>query len=267
MIVFPNAKINIGLQVVAKRNDGYHNLETILYPVKLSDALEIAESVKTEFSISGLSIDGRKQDNLVYKAYLLLKRDFKLPELKLHLHKVIPFGAGLGGGSSDAAYTLKLLNDYFELNLYHKKLKEYAAAIGADCPFFIENKPAFATGIGDHLKSINLDLSDFEIIILKPPFAVSTPEAYKNIQTKKSGFNLREIGSIPVEHWRENVFNDFETTVFSIYPQIKILKETLYKLGALYASMSGSGSAVYGIFRHLPTNIDKYIPKGIFIYR
>lgn len=267
MIAFPNAKINIGLNVVSKREDGFRNIETIFYPVKLADALEIVDSDKTVFSATGIKIEGNPENNLVFKAYQLLHNDFNLPPVKIHLHKIVPFGAGLGGGSADAAFALKMLNDYFKLELSQDKLEKYAAKIGADCPFFIQNKPTFAHGIGDQFVQINLDLSEFEIVIIKPAFSVSTPEAYRNIIPAKASFNLQEIGKLPIEEWRSLVKNDFENSVFPVYPQIELLKNKLYELGAFYASMSGSGSAVFGIFRHLPTNLDKYLPKGIFIYR
>lgn len=267
MISFPNAKINIGLNVVSKREDGYHNLETIFYPVKLADALELVQSEKTVFTASGIEIDGNPENNLVYKAYQLLQTDFQIPPVKLHLHKVIPFGAGLGGGSSDAAFVFKMLNDYFKLKLSSTRLKSYAAKIGADCPFFIENKPAFATGIGDQLQAIKLDLSEYEILIIKPNISVSTPEAYRNVIPSESKFNLKDIEYLPIEKWKGAIENDFEKSVFKIYPEIGILKQNLYKMGAMYASMSGSGSAVFGIFRHLPVNTNKFIPKSIYTYR
>ncbi len=267
MISFPNAKINIGLNVVSKREDGYHNLETIFYPVKLADALEIVQADKTEFTASGIEIDGKAENNLVFKAYTILQKDFNLPPVKLHLHKKVPFGAGLGGGSADAAFTLKMLNDYFKLGLPDSKLENYAGQIGADCAFFIQNKPTFAHGIGNQFEPINIDLSGFNIVIIKPPFSVSTPEAYRNIIPAKPIFSLKQIENLPIEDWRDFIRNDFEASVFPIYPEIEALKNKLYELGATYSSMSGSGSAVFGIFRHLPTNLDKYLPKGIFIYR
>ncbi|WP_297096806.1 4-(cytidine 5'-diphospho)-2-C-methyl-D-erythritol kinase [uncultured Draconibacterium sp.] len=267
MITFPNAKINIGLNVVEKRPDGYHNLETIFYPVKLADALEVIEARETAFTSSGIEIDAAPENNLVYKAYSLLAGDYDLQPVKMHLHKVIPFGAGLGGGSADAAFALKMLNDYFELGLATTKLEDYAARIGADCPFFIQNKPTFAHGIGDQFKPVNLDLSAYEIVIVKPPFSVSTPQAYRNIVPAKSDFNLLEIDQLPTEDWKTVVKNDFEKSVFPQFPEIEDLKNKLYEAGAVYASMSGSGSAVFGIFRHSPTNLDIFLPEGIFIYR
>jgi len=267
MISFPNAKINIGLNVVSKRSDGYHNLETIFYPVKLADALELADAEKMQFSASGIEIDGNPESNLVVKAYQLLRADFNLPPIKLHLHKIIPFGAGLGGGSADAAFTLKMLNTHLNLKISSEELQKYAAQIGADCPFFIENKPVFATGTGDRFQPVNLDLSEYEVLIVKPDISVSTPEAFKNIVPQKPSFNLKEIEKLPIEEWRSFIKNDFEKSVFEKYPEIKKLKNTLYEMGAVYASMSGSGSAVFGIFRYLPADSDRLIPKGIFTYR
>lgn len=267
MIVFPNAKINIGLNVVSKRSDGYHNLETIFYPVQLADALEMVSSEKTQLLVTGVSIEGDNADNLVLKAYRLLKDDFDLPPVHFYIHKNIPTGAGLGGGSSDAAFTLRMLNDYFQLNLSSERLMKYAARLGADCAFFIQNKPAFATGIGEQLQPINLDFTDYKIIIAKPTVSVSTPDAFAGIIPQKPGFNLKEIESIPVENWKDFVVNDFEKSVFQKYPEIKKIKEVMYQMGALFASMSGSGSAVFGIFRHSPINPDKYLPQGILIYR
>ncbi len=267
MITFPNAKINLGLNVVSKRPDGYHNLETVFYPVKLSDILEIVPSEKFEYTSSGIEIDGPVENNLVVKAYRLLEKDFGIPPVKIHLHKIIPFGAGLGGGSSDAASALKMLKKQFKLPLDKSALKKYAAKLGADCPFFIDNTPSFATGIGDELEPIPLELSDYKIVIVKPDFSVSTAEAYGNINLQKSAVNIKEIVSLPVKEWKNKLQNDFEVSVFPLYPEIEKMKEKLLELGAGYASMSGSGSAVYGIFRHLPMNLDNSLPKGIFIYR
>lgn len=267
MIVFPNAKINIGLNVVSRREDGFHNLETIFYPIKLADALEVAVTGETRLTISGIQIDGAPESNLILKAYQLLKSEFNLPPLQFHLHKVIPFGAGLGGGSSDAAFTLKMLNDYYNLGLQSQQLETYAAQIGADCPFFIRNKPTFATGIGNIFHDIELDLSDYEIVILKPNISVSTPEAYRNVIPRNPKYRLTEIVKTPVEDWKNLIVNDFEKNVFLLHPQIAELKQLLYELGANYVSMSGSGSAIFGIFRHLPTDFGNRIPEGILLYR
>ena len=267
MISFPNAKINIGLNVVSKRTDGYHNLETIFYPVHLADALEMVVSEKTELTVSGLLVDGESDDNLILKAYHLLKEDFDLSPVKFHLHKVIPFGAGLGGGSSDAAFTLKMLNELFKLGLNINQLENYAAKLGADCAFFIQNKSTFATGIGNQFQHVNLDLSEYQIVIIKPNINVSTKNAYQNITPKQPAFHLPELIKKPPKDWKNKVINDFEESVFNRFPQFANLKEMLYKSGAEYASMSGSGSALFGVFRHLPMDLDKKIPDGILIYR
>ena len=267
MITFPNAKINIGLHVVSRREDGYHNLETVFYPVQLSDALEMVESSEIQFSFSGIPIKGPVENNLVYKAWKMLNDDLDIPPVHFHLHKTIPFGAGLGGGSSDAAFALKMLNDFFKLGLNSERLEKYAGQIGADCTFFIHNKPVLAKGIGNEFSPVNIDLSSCEIVIVKPEVMVSTPEAYRNIAPSKPGFDLHQLSGLPVREWKNVVVNDFEKSIFPRYPEIEKLKDALYKAGAEYASMSGSGSAVYGIFRHSPTIIDKFIPKGIFIYR
>jgi 4-diphosphocytidyl-2-C-methyl-D-erythritol kinase len=267
MVVFPNAKINIGLNVVSKRPDGYHNLETIFYPVSWRDALEMAESEETKLTTSGIEIDSPADKNLILKAYYLLQQQFKLPPVHFHLHKAIPFGAGLGGGSSDAAFTLKMLNEYFQLNLTDDKLENFAAQIGADCPFFIRNKPVFATGIGNEFHSIDLDLSDYHILILKPEFSVGTAEAYKNIIPRKPKFNLSEITRTAICDWKYLLINDFEESVFPKYPLIAELKQLLYDSGASFAAMSGSGSSVFGIFRNPPVIPDDKIPTGILICR
>jgi 4-diphosphocytidyl-2-C-methyl-D-erythritol kinase len=267
MIVFPNAKINIGLNVVSRRADGYHNLETIFYPVSLCDALEMVESDETRLTTSGIAIDGPLENNLILKTYRLLQNEFSLPPVHFHLHKVIPFGAGLGGGSADAAFALKILNKQFELKLGNSELEVYAARIGADCPFFIQNKPVFASGIGNEFQNIQLELSDYQIVILKPPFSVSTAEAYRSVIPSKPKFSLTEITSTAICDWKYLVVNDFEKSIFQKYPHIADLKQLLYDLGASFASLSGSGSAVFGIFRHLPVLPEDKIPAGIYIYR
>jgi 4-diphosphocytidyl-2-C-methyl-D-erythritol kinase len=267
MIVFPNAKINIGLHVVSKRPNGYHNLETVFYPVQVFDALEMAETGKTGITFSGLPVGGPPEENLVVKAYHILKKDFELPPVQFHLHKSIPVGAGLGGGSADAAFALKMLNSYFKLQITGEKLKNYATKLGADCPFFIDNKSAFAEGIGDLLSYTNIDLSEFQIIILKPEVSVSTTQAYRNVNPAPSVFKLKNLSAIPIDRWKDVVKNDFEESVFLRYPEIKKWKEKLYEMGAVYASMSGSGSAVFGLFRHLPTDFRNKIPKSILLNR
>jgi len=250
MICFPNAKINLGLHVISKRVDGYHNLETVFYPVDMCDVLEIvpAKVGKTTFSQTGIQIDGKPEDNIVLKAYNLLKKDFDLPEIAIYLRKEIPFGAGLGGGSSDAAFMIKMLNDFAGLKLSIEQMEEYAGRIGADCPFFIQNKPVFAEGTGNVFSPVNISLQDYRIVIEKPSVSVSTQEAYAKIKPKQPAIPLREIINLPVSEWKGNLINDFEPGVFALYPEIKELKERFYTEGAIYASMSGSGSAVFGIF-------------------
>jgi 4-diphosphocytidyl-2-C-methyl-D-erythritol kinase len=249
MLTISNAKINIGLNIVSKRDDGFHNLETIFYPVKLSDAIEIAESHDIfTFSNTGLIVDSNSDDNLVVKAYNLLKKDFNLPEIKIHLHKIIPFGAGLGGGSSNAAFTLKILNKNFNLQLPDDVLIDYARKLGSDCAFFIKNKPVFAFGKGDNFENINLDLSDYKIIMVKPDINVSTKEAYSGVKPQIPEISLKTLINSPVTDWKDFIFNDFEKNIFKIHPDLKKIKQKLYNQGAKYASMSGSGSTVYGIF-------------------
>ena len=254
MIVYPNAKINLGLNVVERRPDGYHNLETVFYPVNLQDALEL-KTIETDIpecgyklKVSGSILDGSPEDNLVVKAYKLIRKDYDFPAQKIHLYKHIPVGAGLGGGSSDAANMIKMLNEKFALGLTNEAMENYAVQIGADCPFFINNKPVFATGIGDKFTPIELDLKGKTLILVKPDIFVSTKDAYALVEPKHPEKSLIESLSQPISKWRDNVINDFEKSVFVKYPEIAAIKDRLYDLGAVYASMSGSGSAVYGIF-------------------
>jgi 4-diphosphocytidyl-2-C-methyl-D-erythritol kinase len=263
MVVFPNAKINIGLHIVSRRSDGYHDLETIFYPVGLSDALEMAETGNTGISFSGLPVDGQPGDNLVMKAYRMLERDFGLPPVQFHLHKVIPPGAGLGGGSSDAAFTLNMLNAYFRLHLSTAQLKKYASLLGADCAFFIDNQPAYATGTGDRLTPVALDLYGYKLVIVKPRVTVYTARAYQHVTPAPPVFRLGDIIHYPVEQWEGLVTNDFEKSIFPLFPEIEGWKKTLYELGAVYASMSGSGSSVFALFREIPSGIYNKIPKSI----
>lgn len=259
MIVFPNCKINLGLNILNKREDGYHNVETIFYPVPLKDALEIIQSDNTDpirFSSSGLGISGGVSDNLCIKAYHLLKKDFpKLSSVKIHLHKSIPMGAGLGGGSADAAFTLQLLNDQLKLNLSTGQLIDYALQLGSDCPFFILNKPCIAAGRGEILEKISVDLSAYQLLLVNPGIHVNTGEAFATLnlqQLNTHHTSLKEIIDSPINTWQQSLKNDFEKPVFEKYPVIKEIKETLYQMGASYASMSGSGSTVYGLFeKHL----------------
>jgi 4-diphosphocytidyl-2-C-methyl-D-erythritol kinase len=259
MLVFPNCKINLGLNIIRKREDGYHDLETVFYPVGLRDALEMVKPGDSslvpsaqdgvEFSSSGTEIAGLPANNLCVKACQLLKKDFPgLPLVKMHLHKAIPLGAGLGGGSADGAFALQLLDKLFELNLTIEQLSNYALALGSDCPFFIHNKPCFATGRGEKMEEIALDLSQYSFVIVHPGIHISTTDAFKNIKPGKPQRSIREIIHQPVSDWKTLLVNDFEDSVHRQYPQIAAIKNELYELGAVYASMTGSGSAVYGLF-------------------
>jgi len=266
MISFPNAKINIGLYVTGKRPDGFHNLETIFYPVGWSDALEIVVSDKMQFTTSGIQIEGDPESNLVMKAYQLLKKDFEIPELKIHLHKQIPFGAGLGGGSSDAAHMLMMLNKWFELGISEVKMFEYAATLGSDCPFFLLNKPVFATGRGEIMNIIDLKLNNWWVLVVKPLVEVSTAKAFQFIQAQKTYSSLADLIKLPVQEWERNVSNQFESSVFKQFKEIAYLKESLYKLGAVYSSMSGSGSCVFGLFNEIPLNWQSQIPSNYLTF-
>ncbi|MFT3908428.1 MAG: 4-(cytidine 5'-diphospho)-2-C-methyl-D-erythritol kinase [Ferruginibacter sp.] len=252
MIAFPNCKINIGLQIIGKRADGYHDLQTIFYPVVLKDALEIIDNTETNdaaFSTTGITIDGNAENNLCLKAYQLLKKDFpQLPGIKMHLHKTIPLGAGLGGGSADAAFTLQLLNKKYALGLDPESLNKYAADLGSDCPFFLMNKPCFASGRGEILEEVTLDLSAWKILLINPGIHINTGWAFSALEKMSIGSNLKEHVSQPVATWREHISNDFEIPVFKAHKEIASIKENLYKTGAIYAAMSGSGSSLYGIF-------------------
>jgi 4-diphosphocytidyl-2-C-methyl-D-erythritol kinase len=266
MIKFPNAKINIGLYITEKRTDGFHNLETVFFPVGWSDILELTISEKVEFSSSGLVIPGEAESNLVMKAYHLMQNDFGLPPVKIHLHKQIPFGAGLGGGSSDGAFALVMLNKYFELGLSGEDLEAYAARLGSDCPFFIRNHPVFATGKGEQMETLQLSLNNWFILLVKPMFGVPTADAYRSILPEKPLISLKELIQLPVQEWKENIKNQFETPVFQQYPEIQKIKQTMYQLGATYASMSGSGSCVFGLFKELPQSANSLFPAPFLTF-
>ena len=251
MINFPNAKINLGLRVIEKRSDGFHSLESVFYPVKLCDALEIIESKNkgAELTISGIEIPGSKNENLCLRAYRLLSEDHTLPGIHIHLHKVIPTGAGLGGGSSDAAFFIKLMNEKFDLNISWGEMHHYAKQLGSDCSFFVTNRTAFVEGRGDSSEPIDVDLSKFRIGIVHPGIHIETRTAYEGVMPVKPKDSLeKKIIDLPITKWKEHIKNDFETSLFLKYPLIEKVKEQFYSLGAIYASMSGSGSAVYGIF-------------------
>lgn len=252
MVLFPNAKINLGLNIIEKRPDGYHNLETVFYPVTWRDVLEIIPSDTTSLTVSGILVDGNFEENLVIKALRLLQHDFDIGNFSVFLQKNIPFGAGLGGGSADGACMLTLLNRQCNLSLSNEQLAAYAIRLGADCPFFIYNRPMFADGIGDRLEPIDINLESYRMVILKPATAVSTAEAYSMVKPHKPDVPLKSLITLPVANWRSVVVNDFEASVFARHPELEHLKALLYEQGAFYASMSGSGSALYGIF---PSNI------------
>jgi 4-diphosphocytidyl-2-C-methyl-D-erythritol kinase len=254
VIVFPNCKINIGLHIVRKRTDGFHDLETCFYPVNLRDALEVIslpEAQEIKFTQSGLSVEGT--GNTCIKAYELLKSDFpRLPAVHIHLHKVIPMGAGLGGGSADGAFTLRLLNEKYGLDLDEKALLGYALQLGSDAPFFIRNKPSFAGGRGEIMEDAAVDLSRYHLLLINPGIHVATPWAFSKIRPQEGRQGWQESLSGAVTEWRDRITNDFEAPVFAEWPEIGAIKKQLYDAGALYASLSGSGATVYGIFENAP---------------
>lgn len=253
MIIFPNAKINLGLNITERRPDGYHNLETIFYPLPVEDALEVnvwnEGTGKFRLHQSGLEIAGEAENNLAVKAYKMLDEEFNLPPVDIYLFKHIPSGAGLGGGSADAAFMLKLLNRKFCLDLTDKVLEEYAARLGADCAFFVKDEPTYAEGIGNIFSPISLSLRGYKFLLVKPDIFVSTRDAFSKIRPCHPQRSLKEIVQLPIEEWKEYMFNDFEESVFPQFPAIGEIKEEMYKSGAAYASMSGSGSSVYGLFK------------------
>lgn len=257
MVVFPNSKINLGLNVVSKRVDGYHNIETVFYSVNWQDILEVIEvkgkDENFEISYSGLTINSNKEDNLIYKSWLLIKGLRNIPNIKVHLHKNIPMGAGLGGGSADAAFFINMLDKKFNLGFSEIDKLEMASKIGSDCAFFIQNRPVFAKGKGNEFENCSVDLSSYYILLVYPIINSNTKEAYQGLIPKVPKHNLKLIiETKPVELWKDYVTNDFEETIFKKYPAIQELKDLMYSNNALYASMSGSGSAVFGIFKEEP---------------
>ncbi|MFM6969095.1 MAG: 4-(cytidine 5'-diphospho)-2-C-methyl-D-erythritol kinase [Sediminibacterium sp.] len=273
MICFPTCKINLGLRITQKRADGFHALETVFYTLSLTDALEIITAdaditAPLTFTSSGLAINGDTSDNLCCKAYWLLKKDFpNIPNIKMHLHKNIPMGAGLGGGSSDGAFTLTLLNQLFDLQISQNKLMQYALTLGSDCPFFILNSPAFATGRGEILTPTNVNLDGYSIVIINPGIGISTKTAFSFITPKQPSTHIPEILQLPISSWRDTLINDFEAPIFKAYPALQNIKETLYQKGALYAAMTGTGSTVYGIFEtNILHEISFDLPPNYFVY-
>ena len=276
MIKFPCAKINLGLNIVSKRSDGYHNLETVFYPIPLYDALEIKymdEKFPSEndcdLKVSGNAIECDENNNLVIKAYKLIAEDYKLPRVHAHLYKRIPSQAGLGGGSSDAAHMIKLLDERIRLNIGNAEMERYAAKLGADCAFFISCEPSYATGIGDELMPADGpkgNLNGYYIFLVKPDIAVSTKEAYANVVPKVPEICCREIVHKPISTWKGLLVNDFESSVFANHPELNNIKNKLYENGAVFAQMSGSGSTIYGIFKKEPNELEKFFP-GCFTFK
>jgi 4-diphosphocytidyl-2-C-methyl-D-erythritol kinase len=266
MLVYPSCKINLGLNITSKRADGFHNIETVFYPVKWADALEITEGGNEPFQLisSGLKVDGPTENNIIYKAWKLIVAEHKLTPIKVHLHKVLPMGAGLGGGSSDAAFFLKTMNNKFGLNLSTEKLTSMARYLGADCAFFIENKPVFARGKGDEFERVWTDLSNYFILIVYPGIISNTKEAYEGVSPALPQKSIQTILQQDIETWKSELVNDFEKSIFKKYPEIGELKQKMYDQGAIYASLSGSGSSVFGIFKtstsiHFPQNYSYFL--------
>lgn len=249
MVSFPNAKINLGLHITEKRPDGFHNIESCFYPVQWCDALEILPSKKIVFNSSGIEIPGEAQNNLCVKVYEVLKKEFNLPPIEIHLLKNIPIGAGLGGGSADAAFAIKLLNHLFDLKLSISQMENYLRPLGSDCAFFVNNKPVLAHQKGDQFSEISLSIKEYFIAIVYPQVHISTKEAYSGVVPHLPKISIKEIISSGIKEWKDLLKNDFENSLFPKYPILKEIKESLYSKGALYSSMTGSGSAVYGIFK------------------
>ena len=270
MLTFPCAKINLGLNITSKREDGYHNLETIFYPVPLTDALEVKlmhddfpSDEPCDLKITGNAVDCDEKNNLVVKAYTLLAQDFKLPRVHTHLVKRIPMQAGLGGGSADGAFMIRLLDERFRLNMGIAEMERYASRLGSDCAFFITAEPSFATGRGEVLEPVNIaehNLKGYYIAIVKPAIAVSTREAFKQIICRQPEHCCRDIIRQPVETWKTVLTNDFEEPAFKQHPELADIKQRLYDLGAVYAQMSGSGSAFFGLFRTDPQQLKNAFP-------
>jgi 4-diphosphocytidyl-2-C-methyl-D-erythritol kinase len=269
MVSFPNAKINLGLNIVEKRSDGFHNLETVFLPIEIQDVLEVIVDEKPqsdfEFTSTGLKIEGDISCNLCVRAYKLLKKNYSIPPIKMNLHKAIPMGAGLGGGSADGAFALKLLNDKFLLNISNEQLLKYALQLGSDCPFFILNKTCFATSRGEILNEIELDLSAYHILIINPCIHIATAWAFSQIHPYQPTKSIKEIIQQPLSTWKNELVNDFELSVQKKHPIIKNIKDTLYQSGALYASLTGTGSTIFGIFNNKVDVQQFNFPEHYFI--
>jgi 4-diphosphocytidyl-2-C-methyl-D-erythritol kinase len=288
MVAFPNCKINLGLNIIRKRNDGYHDLETVFFPVPLTDALEVVKDEVSSFKFqdtslkqpstvdgrrsavdfisTGLQVNGSESDNLCVKAYQLLKQDFPdLPSIKMHLHKIIPMGAGLGGGSADGAFALKLLNDKFQLLITTEQLIAYALKLGSDCPFFIINKPCFATSRGEIMQPINLDLSAYQLVLVNPQIHIGTGWAFSNITPQVPATSIQEIIQQPVATWKDALVNDFQKSAIKQYPAIGEAIHQLYQQGAIYSAMTGSGSTVFGLFSK-DAKPQQSFPENYFVH-
>jgi 4-diphosphocytidyl-2-C-methyl-D-erythritol kinase len=264
MISNPNCKINLGLHITEKRPDGYHNIETVFYPIALCDRLEISPSERFSFSQNGIRLECMDSDNLCVKAYKLIKNDFsQIGNVDIKLTKNIPFGAGLGGGSADAAFTLMMLNSIFALQLSDEQLADYARKLGADCAFFVRNTPVYATEKGDVFAECSISLSNYSLLLVKPDIFISTPEAYSGVKPHKAQYDIRNILSQPIETWKNKLVNDFEESIFPKHPLLSDIKSMLYDSGAVYAAMSGSGSSMYGIFpKNAKISMDILDKKG-----
>lgn len=261
MLYFPQSKINLGINITSKRPDGYHNIETLFYPIALTDSLELTEANETSLTSNGLKIEGSTDNNLVLRALRLMQTEYGVPDIQIRLDKRIPMGAGLGGGSSDAAATLRMLNSMYSLGCTDNDLCRLAVKLGADCPFFIHSRPMYATGIGEILTPADIDLSSYHLVLIKPDIHISTADAYANCTPRAWSTPLTEVIAKPIDEWKDFLLNDFETTVFAKHPILAEIKASLYRLGARYASMSGSGSTIYGIFNTIPdrTTVDTAI--------
>ncbi len=266
MLSYPNAKINIGLNITEKRSDGFHDIISVFHPINWSDALEIIPSKsKSKFHSTGVPIPGNAKDNLCLKAHRILQEAFDIPNVEIHLHKLIPIGAGLGGGSADAAFTLKMLNELFTLNIESESLLNYARQLGSDCAFFINNHSVLATEKGDVFQDISIDLNNYHLLVVNPQIHIGTTEAYSGIIPKHSSLDqFKQDISQGLDHWKKTIMNDFEDSIFPSHNEIKDLKETLYQMGASYAAMTGSGSTVYGFFKNRTKTTP--IPKN-YVYK
>ncbi len=255
MLAFPNAKINLGLHVLRKRDDGYHDIETCLVPIPFTDILEIIPAQSFSFNSTGLAIDTSNEHNLCIKAYHLIRSEYNIGPIAMHLHKVIPMGAGLGGGSSDAAFTLKMLNDLFDIGISTIELKQLASQLGSDCPIFIDNNPAIATGTGTALDEISVDLKGKFLMLVFPTIGINTVQAYAHIHPELPEYSIRKVLKEPIANWKEKLVNRFEKSVFQQFPELEEIKKSLYDSGASYAAMSGSGSTLFGLFNENPNDI------------